>query len=386
MPSTVTTAMRGTVDVLAGTLTFEPLPDPSSSLSVRRNISAAIYGNQGSTVRIYNSAVTVTEPSSPGKKTYSANVGVRNLLAFPIGDEQAGVPTDTMGIYAFVNSGPTVISTSSACTPACVVTVLNNHGTLAFNALAQKYWHWQERLGAAGSPTDTTLLRKSWVFEADTKVTAFSFDVLISAAWSAPNETRWKIDYQGDSLPLFNAEPRWQRITAGTLGTVVLNTPSAGILTITVPASARLNYYRNDSLRNTTNAYIESRFRTNTATTGPEMSFGIDDDVKFIAVGLSGTQVGFISGSFAFIGTPVTASTTTFHTYQIRKFAADSAQLWMDGARIASRTNSAFSASIVGISYGFYFGIAGVGISPLSVSGSSSSWDYVIYEIGVVQP
>jgi hypothetical protein len=380
--------LRATADLVAGTLTFEPLlPVSPAQRSAERFIRAGIYGDQGVTVRIYNAPVTITNPSSPGKKTFSAPVGVRNLLGFPIGDEQAGAtPTDTMGIYVFVSSGPTVTGTSSACSPACTVTVLNEHGTLAFNAANQPYWHWNERLGAAGGGNDTTRARRTWTFEADTQVTAFQFEVLVSAAWARPNETRWKMTYDGDSIPDLDAEPLWVRNAQGTAGTFSLNNPSPGIITINAVAGARVAFLQHDSLSTSTSAWIEARFRTNTSTTQPEVSFGIDDDVRFMGVGATGNQVGFLTGTFVFLGTPVTVNTSTFHTYQIRKFGADSVQLLLDGARIDSRLYSAFSVSIAQLPYFFHFGSVGTGFPPASTAGNSSSWDYVTYEIGSPQP
>lgn len=59
-----------------------------------------------------------------------------------------------MGIYVFVNSGPTVTATSSACSPACAVTVRNAHGRLGFVTPAPQYWHWNERVGAFGGGND----------------------------------------------------------------------------------------------------------------------------------------------------------------------------------------------------------------------------------------
>ena len=388
VPSVFMTAMRGTVDLAAGTLTFRPVPRDTPSLLNSGNVSAQIYGNQGTTVQLYNSPVTVTNPSAPGKKTYSADVGIRNLLAHPIGDEQAGIaPTDTMGIYVFINSGPTVVSTSSACSPACTVTAVNTHGILQFTAVAEKYWHWPERLGAAGSPTDTTLLRKTWVFEADVQVTVFSFDVLISAAWPPPNESRWKIAYQGDSVPDLHVEPLWRRITTNWTGGVFLNTPGPQQISIRSDPATSFVFVRHDSLGSTQDAYLLARVRNEYATTVPDVSFGMDDDVKFMAVGLTGTQVGFLNGSFGFLGTPITANTNLFHTYEIRKFAADSVQLWRDGVRIAGHTYASLGASIPSQPYGFYWGPAGVGLPPLTGSvPNRSNWDHVIYEIGVTQP
>src|SRR5687767_1188759 len=105
--------IRGVVDLSTGTMTLEPA---TSSLAARRSadrINAAIYGNQGVTTRFYNSAVVTGAPVG-GKKTLTANVGIRNLLPHTIGDEQVGIaPLDTIGIYGFVSAGPTVLSTTS---------------------------------------------------------------------------------------------------------------------------------------------------------------------------------------------------------------------------------------------------------------------------------
>src|SRR5690606_8973841 len=100
-------------------------------------------GDQGVTVRIYNSPVTVS-PSSPGKKRYSASVGVRNLLPHTIGDEQAGPASHNLGIFVFVTAGPTVTGTSSACSPACTVSVVGQDGIFNFTTPGQRYWFWQE--------------------------------------------------------------------------------------------------------------------------------------------------------------------------------------------------------------------------------------------------
>jgi hypothetical protein len=224
------------------------------------------------------------------------------------------------------------------------------------------------------------------VFEADSQVTAFSFDVLVSAAWPPPNETRWKIAYEGDSIPDVAVEPRWTRNATGT-ATMTHNSPAPGILTIAVPAGGRVAFYQSDSLNTTTDAYVETRFRTNTPTLiSPEVSFGIDDQVKFIGVGVSGTQVGFLNSSFTLLPGAVLVSATSFHTYQLRKFAADSVQLWIDGIWQLSRAYSTLSAHLPVTPHGFYFGPAGTGANPVSLLGNSSSWDYVIYEIGATEP
>ena len=209
------------------------------------------------TVRIYNSTVTTSAPVA-GKKTFTANVGVRNLLAYRIGDEQgAATPADTMGIYVFVNSGPVVSATSSSC-PTCTVTVANRHGTLNFNGTNQAYWFYPELLGPANGGSDTTRVRKTWIFEADTAVTRFNFDVLVSAAWVPPNETFWKIEYPGDSLPDTQAEPRWRK-SATLMASATL---VGGNLQIDLRRTKdSLLYSRRDSISTGMNALVDARFR-----------------------------------------------------------------------------------------------------------------------------
>lgn len=379
--------LRGTVDLVAGTMTFERVVPPASALRGASGVSASVYGDQGITVRIYNSPVVVTNPSAPGKKRYSANVGLRNLQAFPIGDEQGGLaPFDTTGIFVFMNGGPTATRTSSPCSPACSVTVANAHGRMAFNAPDQAYWYWKDRLMAAGGLRDTTLERMSWSFEADTQVTSFSFDVLVAAAWPSPYESRWKIEFSGDSLPHLASEPRWLRDALLATDLVQLDPSSPGGVLLTSPPNGSQTFERRDSVGTSSDAYMEARIRLNSAPSKPEVSFGFFDGSRFIGVGLSGTRVGWAEPGFNGTGMSVASATTTFQTYRLRKFGSDSVQVLVNGTRVLSRAYSAFTlTSAVPYSY-FEFGNPGPVNRQRSQSGNSSTWDYVIYEIGVTQP
>jgi hypothetical protein len=382
--------MRATVDVVAGTMTFEPITT-HGSLGGANVISAAIYGNQGVTVRIYNSPV-VTAPSAtnPAKKTFTANVGIRNLLSYPVGDEEAGAtPADTMGLDVFMGTGPTVTATSSECAVTCSVTVKNADGARAFNAPNQLYWHYHDRLGAAGSGTDTTHARKVWSFEADTQVTNFSFSVVVNAPWPAPFETRWKIDFPADSAPESAAASIWQQVVAGAGGTVTVGSPSAGMMTVTTNKKAAQAFARYDSLASTTSAYMEVRAKRNDgASTKPEeVVFGLADDTKFIAIGMTASRVGFLTSAYIYSGTTYAVNATAFHTYQIRKFGADSVQLLIDGTRVGSRTYASLPNTAAGAGSAFFFGGPGaIFDAPKNVADVSMTWDYVTYEIGVSTP
>jgi hypothetical protein len=378
--------LHGTVDVAAGTLTFEPLP-PAGATLVGGSPDAAIYGNQGVTVRIYNSAVVASAPSA-GKRTYSANVGVRNLLAYRIGDEQGvAAPPDTMGIYVFLNTAPVVTATSSPCA-ACVVTVKNRDGTLDFNAVNQAYWFYPELLGPANGGKDTTLARKPWVFEADTQVTSFSFDVLVSAPWVAPNETVWRVTYPGDSLPAVNAEPKWRRFSTQFATPSIVN----GNLQIDLRrVKDSVVYVRYDSISTSMNALIEGRFRLDDGggNTAPQPGLAFDDQTRFIGVFVSdsGTtgrgRVGFVDALGTFLGNLGASDTIAvkqFHVYQLRKYGADSATVWIDGARRLKALYSTLpltksSPSLV--MFGFTNGVART---------TTTTWDYVFYQLGQATP
>ncbi len=379
--------MRGTVDLIAGTMTFERVAPTGGALRGSSAVSAAVYGDQGVTVRIYNSPVVVTNSSSPGKKRYTANVGVRNLQPYPIGDEQGGAaPADTAGIFVFMNGGPTPTGATSPCTPACSVTVANAHGRLAFNAPNQPYWYWKDRLTAAGGTRDTTLSRVSWSFEADTQVTGFTFDVLVAAAWPAPHETRWKTELPGDSLPHLTAEPRWAREAVSGTEAVVIDPSTPGSILLTASVNGSQTFERRDSVGPSSDAYMEARLRLNGAPSKPEVSFGMYDGTRFIGVGLNGTRVGFVEPGFNGNGISVASATTTFQTYRIRKFRADSVQLLVNGVRVLSRPYSSFTITYP-LAYSFFeFGNPGPANQQRSQSGNSSTWDYVIYETGVTQP
>ncbi len=381
--------ITATVDVAAGTLTFEPVA-PHSALAGAGVISAAIYGNQGVTVRIFNSPVVTSPSSTPGKKTFTASVGIRNLLPYQIGDEQSGsAPADTMGFDIFMGAGPNVTSTSSPCSPACTVIVKNADGSRAFSAPAQRYWHYPELLGPAGSATDTTRARKVWTFEADTQVTNFSFSVVVNAPWPAPYETRWKIAYEADSVPTSAASSRWREIIGGTGGTIATGSPAAGLMTLTTERKGIRAFARYDSLAAGTSAYMEVRVRRNDTGGKPEeVVFGMADDSKFIGVGLTSSRVGFLNDKYQFaISWAVDAA--TLRSYQLRKFRSDSVQILVDGARIGSRSYGSFPAVPAGAAgSAFFFGGPGV-IFPApngAIADQSTTWDYVTYEIGVPTP
>jgi len=385
-PSGSVTRLRATMDAATGTLTFAPVSATGSSLA-GSGISAAIYGDQGVNVRLYNSAVVTSAPVG-GKKTFSADVGVRNLLGYRIGDEQgAAAPADTLGMYVFMNTPPIVTGTSSPCT--CTITVKNAQGTLTFTGANQSYWYWPEIIGAYNGGSDTTRARRNWVFEADTQVTRFSFDVLVSAAWPAPSDTTWRVEYPADSLPDTQAEPRWRKLSGGTAGATIVG----GHLSLTnAAATDSAFYYRADSITTATSALLEARFRLDNGglRAKPQAGIVIDDGVKMIGVFMSdsgkGTSrtIGFVKsvGGAAFIGSAGTFDTlmsTTSRTIQLRKYRADSAIVYIDGVRRISIPYGSLPATRGTSSYMF-------GSRSPGGSGNTSTWEDVVYQIGRATP
>jgi len=386
-PTTTVARLRGTVDVASGTLTFDPVSS-SGGPTAGTGVSASIYGDQGVTVRIYNSAVVTSAPVA-GKKTYSANVGIRNLLAYRIGDEQNGAaPADTLGIYVFTNTAPTVSGTSSPCT--CTVTVRNASGSRPFTSLAnQPYWYWPELLGAANGGSDTTLFRKSWVFEADTQVTRFNFDVLVSAAWSAPNESVWKVEYSADSLPDTQAKPRWRKFGTSKVTTLIVG----NLLQLDLQRSKdSIMYVRRDSISSAASGLMEATFRLDSGggSASPQAGIAIDDKNRYIGLfvtdtsGANAARVGFLSSTGAFVaGASDVVSVHALHTYQIQKYGADSVVAYVDGSR---RFKAAYNLLAPTRAAGALPSSFAFGIAQSSSRNTTTSWGDVLYQIGQATP
>lgn len=385
-PVTTVAHLRGTLDVKAGTLSFDPIS--ADGTVPPSGVSAAVYGDQGVTVRIYNSPVVTSAPVG-GKKTYTANVGLRNLLGFRIGDEQgSSAPPDTMGIFVFTNTAPTVSGTSSPC--SCTVTVKNTDGARPFTSLQnQPYWYWPELLGAANGGADTTLARKTWVFEADTQVTRFNFDVLVSTAWAAPNDSVFQVDYLADSLPDTQAKPRWRQFATSHVTEAI----TSGALQLNVQRSKdSLVFVRRDSVRSGTNALIEGTFLLNNGgnSAAPQAGVAIDDNTRYIALLVSDSgsngqaKVGFVdsTGTFMPSGT-VAISVATAHTYQLRKHAADSVVAYVDGVR---RLKLAYAALPPTKSPGALPSAFEFGIVSTSARNTLTTWNHVTYQIGRATP
>jgi hypothetical protein len=356
--------MRGTADLDRGTLEFSPIAPGGLA-----GFSPAIYGDQNVNVRLYNSTVVLDSSASPWR--WTANVGIRNLRAHYIGDEESSAaPLDTMGVYVFFVQEPVL---GQPC-GGCFARIANHHGTMSFDAPNRKYFHWPERLNPMGSASgDTTRLRRTWVFETSAGVRAFSFNVLVAAAWPAPYEARWRVEYTADALPAISA-PVWKFEGSGGNSSV-----SGGTLTLRGGFSGM--FYRRDPIAPAQDAYVHAVARLNGGSSRPEVGILLSDGVKLIGLGVANSVVGLISNAGTFLSGTTASLANGSHRLELRKYAADSAVYFVDGVR---RGRAAY-VSLSGDTYSPALSSVSFGALPTS-DGTNSTWESVIYEIGAASP
>jgi hypothetical protein len=363
-PGPTVVTLHGTVDLDRGTLEFAPMTPGALP-----GFAPAIYGDQNVNVRLYNSPVIVDSSTSPWR--WTANVGIRNMRPHPVGDEETSTtPADTIGVYVFFVQEPVP---GQPC-GGCFARVANFQGTMSFDAPQRKYFHWPERLNEMNSPLgDTTVSRRTWTFETSSGVRSFSFSVLVAAAWPAPYENRWRVEYTADALPA-NSAPVWKFQGAGGNASV-----SGGSLALRGKFTGL--FYRRDPIAPTQSAYTHAVMRLSGGGSPPEVGLILSDRVKLMGVGVANGLVGLLSNNGTFlVGTTSPLGNGT-HELQLRKYAADSVVYFVDGVRRAAVPYASLSSDTVtpaGSSVAF-------GGLPTS-GGSNSTWDSVIYEIGVPSP
>jgi hypothetical protein len=364
----------------AGTLTFKAASLGSQSPSggePASGITRAIYGTQGSTVTLSATTSSIDSTSTPGTRTYSFDVGVRNLLSHAVGAVQgATVPSDTTGIYIFFES-PLAVTSPLPCS-GCSVAAINTQGTMSFDSPSQSYFFYPERLAPFGSAGDTTRNRVTWKYRTVGNVRGFRGTLLLSTAFPPPSETRWKVDFEGDSLPDTQSEPKWKFNPSG--NNSGSESASGGTLTLTTKSSHAMRFDRYDSLATTAKAYIAARARVvSNNSTSPILGLRIYDGARFCAVGVGNGQAGLIDVNANYLsGTTFSLTTTSFHAYELSKFGIDSVVLYVDGARRAKIAYGTCSTSTqqARMQWGSF------STNPAN----TTEWDYVLYEIGAAGP
>jgi hypothetical protein len=220
---------------------------------------------------------------------------------------------------------------------------------------------------------DTTRARRTWTFETNPGVRAFSFTVLVSTAWPAPYENRWRVEYTADALPS-NSAPAWKFDGSGgnasvSGGNLLLRGKFAGL------------FYRRDPIAPAQDAYIHALVRFNGGGSRPEIGLILSDRVKLIGLGVANGLVGLLSSSGAFLPGTTSVLGSGGHEVQLRKYAADSAVYFVDGVRRGATSYANLSADT------FTPALSSVSFGGLPTSdGSNSTWESVIYEIGAVSP
>jgi hypothetical protein len=339
--------LRGTVRE-DGTVVLESL-DPSIQVG-DGNVSGAIYGNQNVTAKVTISAFNLSNLG--GTKTWTFKLAVHNLLPYAVGAvDTAAAPYDTVGMFVFFPSAPTVVSPSPC--GGCTITTLNTQGVGSFTAPNQPYYWYHDRLAATGSRGDSTTNNPTWTFKAPSAVNSFRFFVILSSPWPRglqTQDTTWSVAYNpsSDSLPDVNASPRWKPISLNGGGSY--SSSSQG-LTIDLShghnSSDDMFFFRSDNLGRNENAYIESRLSLPTASgSRPVMILALADSVKFVGLGIGSGKIGMATfNPFSLTwewaaGATISMSTTSSHVYRLGKFGANSATVYVDGVEKFSVSNA----------------------------------------------
>ena len=344
--------LRGTVRE-DGTVVLESL-DPSIRVG-DSNTSGAIYGNQNVTAKVTISAFNLSNVG--GTKTWTFKLAVHNLLPYAVGAvDTAAAPYDTVGMFVFFPSAPTVVSPSPC--GGCTITTLNTQGVGSFTAPNQPYYWYHDRLAAAGQPGDSTTNIPTWTFKAPSTVNSFRFFVILSSPWPRglqAQDTTWSVSYNpsSDSLPDVNASPRWKPIGLNGNGTY-----SFGSSGLTMSVGHKHDddkfFFRSDNLNRSENAYIESRLTLSNATgSNPVVILALADSVKFVGLGIGNGRIGFatfnlstFSWEWAAGGTMI-MSTNTAHTYRVGKFGTNTATVYVDGVEKFSASNLLLSNNFI---------------------------------------
>ncbi|HEV7703620.1 MAG TPA: hypothetical protein VGO46_04970 [Gemmatimonadaceae bacterium] len=341
--------LRGTVRE-DGTVVLESL-DPSIQVG-DGNTSGAIYGNQNVTAKVTASNFSLT--TSGGTKKWTFTLAVHNLLNYPVGSIDGGAtPYDTVGVYVFFPTAPSVVSPANS---GAKVTVLNTQGSASFSGINQQYYWYHDRLAAKGQTGDSTKNNPTWTFTAPSTVNSFRFTVLLSAPWPRgmqAQDTSWAVAYNptADSLPDVNASPRWKRIGLYYGGTY--STSSAG-LNMNVDHSSRgtdddMFFFRSDNLNRTEKAYVQANVKlTSVGGNNPVFILALADSIKFVGLGIGNGKIGMATFNpnnfqWEWLSNATTSVTTTAaHTYRVGKFGADSSVVYVDGVRSFATANTLF--------------------------------------------
>jgi len=365
-PSAPVTPTPSTVGMLRGTVREDGtvlLESMDPSIQVGDGASGAIYGNQNVTAKVTTSAFSVN--TSGTTKTWKFKLAVHNLLNYPVGSiDGAAVPQDTIGMYIFFPTAPTVVA-PNPCS-SCAISIANTQGSANFTAPNQQYYWYHDRLAAKGQASDSTTNIPTWTFTAKSTVTSFRFTIILSSPWPrgiVGGDTTWSVFYNpiSDSFPTTNASPRWKPIGVNYGGDSAI---ASNALQLSAAHGASANnfmcvvfhicnnisqdmfYFRSDNLSRTENAFIEAKIAlTNGNNSNPVAVIAIADSVKFVGLGIANGKIGFVTFNSSSLnwewlaGGTFSMSTSGAHTYRVGKFNSTIATVYVDGVAKFSQTN-----------------------------------------------
>jgi hypothetical protein len=347
--------IRGTVHGDSMTAEFIPFGSMGANSAVSPSM---IYGGP-TTIAVTGTFVSLVD--APPIRTWTFNVHMRNLLAFPIGANYAGsnpAPPDTSGVFVGFTTAP-FVSQSMPCS-GCTVTIPNSGGFANFTSPGQPYFWYRNRPTAVqGAPGTDTTSNLPWKFIGTFKpvtgdtVHSFTFALMVNAQWTPPTDTAVNFAYSGltDSIPDTVAKPRYKPAFKQLKGLTILGseTWNPGVdLLLTANANNKSIYIsRDDSINQNQSAAVEltARLQNTIPSTPLQAVFGL------AVPGLTGKQaiVGIYTDHLAFqhfdvntgnwsdiAGTvwptfPQTFDGTLSHRYRLRKFGNLDYHLCVDG-------------------------------------------------------
>ncbi|HEX8395316.1 MAG TPA: lamin tail domain-containing protein [Longimicrobium sp.] len=133
----------------------------------------AIYGGQGSVIKLANTPVSVTKPH-PDTVLMSTEVTVKNLLRDQAIGTVDSVTVDTAGIKVFYYTGPTVTAGSG------FVQVAGQDGEAAFLNGPAPFYRYPQMLAP-----NATSAGRTWKWKVAPTVQSFTFKVYVSTAVQA---------------------------------------------------------------------------------------------------------------------------------------------------------------------------------------------------------
>ena len=234
LPPPDLSASLGTYIVDVNLRTRQVTSYPATSLQAPRGVDLSLFGGTGTISHKFE--LTGNAPSAGN--TYILHDHLENVFNYAIGTNVPHVvgalPSDTMGVFVFISIQPFGII---GCTPgpSCQVNADSGYdGAFQFTgSTPQQYMYFKTIL----EPSDGTAHRgldytdqsaanggtgidyfRSFAFRASLAVTDFRFGVAVSAAKVKPHDSRWKVTYVGDSLPMragtsltdLRSEPDWR--------------------------------------------------------------------------------------------------------------------------------------------------------------------------------